>query len=148
MLEDFFENITVYDNRATSASYEKLEDGRYAVRLNVEAKKYHADGGGTEREVALAGEIDVGIFGEDDKVLYLEKRLMDGEAGVIEVIVDEEPHEAGIDPYNKLIDRNPEDNVTRVTSSSGGYQDALRLALPKPLRAVRRDPSALLFHGR
>ena len=45
---------------------------------------------------------------------------MDGDISVIEVIVDEEPHEAGIDPYNKLIDRNPEDNVTRVTSLSEG----------------------------
>ena len=116
MLEDFFENITVYDNRATSASYEKREDGRYAVRLNVEAKKYHADGDGTEREVMLADEIDVGVFGEDDKVLYLEKRRMEGDHELIEVIVDEEPHEAGIDPYNKLIDRNPEDNMTRVTT--------------------------------
>ena len=59
----------------------------------------------------------MGVFGEDDKVLYLEKHRMDGDGAisVIEVIVDEEPHEAGIDPYNKLIDRNPEDNVTRVT---------------------------------
>ena len=32
----------------------------------------------------------------------------------LEVIVDELPIEAGIDPYNKLIDRNPNDNVQSV----------------------------------
>ncbi len=32
----------------------------------------------------------------------------------LEVIVDKEPLEAGIDPYNKLIDRNPDDNVKKV----------------------------------
>jgi hypothetical protein len=31
-----------------------------------------------------------------------------------ELVVDAEPRRAGIDPFNKLIDRNPEDNVTRT----------------------------------
>jgi hypothetical protein len=30
---------------------------------------------------------------------------------VIEIIVGEKPVKAGIDPFNKLIDRNPKDNV-------------------------------------
>jgi hypothetical protein len=30
------------------------------------------------------------------------------------VIVDKQPAQAGIDPLNKLIDRNPEDNVVKV----------------------------------
>ncbi len=29
----------------------------------------------------------------------------------VEIVVDEEPVKAGIDPYNKLIDRVPTDNV-------------------------------------
>ena len=36
---------------------------------------------------------------------------------VIEVVVDEEPRRAGIDPFNKLVDRNPENNTTDVTGS-------------------------------
>jgi ABC-2 type transport system permease protein len=31
-----------------------------------------------------------------------------------EVTVDQQPARAGIDPYNKLIDRNPDDNVITV----------------------------------
>jgi ABC-2 type transport system permease protein len=34
---------------------------------------------------------------------------------VLDLIVAKEPMKAGIDPYNKLIDRTPEDNVTGVT---------------------------------
>jgi hypothetical protein len=30
------------------------------------------------------------------------------------VVVDEEPTQVGIDPYNKLIDRTPKDNVRDV----------------------------------
>jgi len=32
------------------------------------------------------------------------------------VVVDEQPTRAGIDPYNKLIDRNSDDNMVDVTS--------------------------------
>ena len=37
-------------------------------------------------ELQLADAIDVGVFGEDDKVLYLEKRRLDGSGGIIEVM--------------------------------------------------------------
>ena len=33
---------------------------------------------------------------------------------VVDLIVASEPRQAGIDPYNKLIDRTPEDNVIAV----------------------------------
>jgi hypothetical protein len=35
-----------------------------------------------------------------------------------EVTVDREPARAGIDPYNKLIDRKPDDNVVAVERNS------------------------------
>ena len=34
---------------------------------------------------------------------------------VLDLVVPKEPKKAGIDPYNKLIDRTPEDNVASVT---------------------------------
>ena len=36
-------------------------------------------------------------------------------ATTLTFVVPKEPKKAGIDPYNKLIDRTPEDNVTGVT---------------------------------
>jgi hypothetical protein len=32
----------------------------------------------------------------------------------IEIVVDAEPHKAGSDPYNKLVDRVPDDNVKEL----------------------------------
>lgn len=124
MLEDLFENITLYDNRATEATYEKRSDGKYVVRLNIEAKKYYADGTGDESETPMADFVDIAVFGDkgdgtppEGKVLYLGKRRIDGSTSVLQIVVDEEPVKAGIDPFNKLIDRNPEDNVTNVSTS-------------------------------
>ena len=52
-------------------------------------------------------------FGEEP--LFLEKRRITERTTTIEVVVDERPVRAGIDPYNKLIDRDSEDNVRMVS---------------------------------
>ena len=48
------------------------------------------------------------------KALHMEKRRFNTDKSTIEFVVDEKPTFAGIDPYNKLIDRNPEDNLIAV----------------------------------
>ncbi len=35
-----------------------------------------------------------------------------------ELVVDERPVRAGIDPYNKLVDRNSDDNVKKVKETA------------------------------
>jgi hypothetical protein len=42
------------------------------------------------------------------------------------VVVDQEPKKAGIDPLNKLIDRNPENNITSVSAAAGTTAVAVR----------------------
>ncbi|MCZ6918358.1 MAG: M1 family aminopeptidase [Gemmatimonadetes bacterium] len=121
VIEDMFETITLYDNRATDAVYRDLGDGTYAVTLELSSTKFRADGKGVETEIAVNDWIDVGVFGEGEVdgveqeiILYLKKHRIDGSTTEVEVIVDQLPLRAGIDPHNKLIDRNPDDNVTRV----------------------------------
>lgn len=48
-------------------------------------------------------------------MLYLAKRAVPDGDSRITLTVDSEPFEAGIDPYNKLIDRVADDNRMRVT---------------------------------
>jgi ABC-2 type transport system permease protein len=48
-------------------------------------------------------------------VLYLAKHRFTGKDTTLELVVDEAPFDAGIDPYNKLIDRVSDDNRKRVT---------------------------------
>jgi hypothetical protein len=45
----------------------------------------------------------------------LERHHITREDPVVTVVVDEVPYEAGLDPYNKLIDRVSVDNRKRVT---------------------------------
>lgn len=46
--------------------------------------------------------------------LYLQKTWLTPGEHVIEIYVDEVPVKAGIDPYNKLIDRVSDDNLIAV----------------------------------
>lgn len=61
IIEDLFESITFYDNRAVSASYLAQDDGTFTIRLRVQAKKLRADATGTEKEVPVNDMIDIGI---------------------------------------------------------------------------------------
>jgi ABC-2 type transport system permease protein len=116
LVDDMFESIVLYENKATSAVVTR-EGGKYKVQLAVETGKRKADGSGNETPIAMNDLIDVGVFSgtkEHLKKLYMEKQRFSTDKSTVEVVVDEKPTYAGIDPYNKLIDRNPEDNLIAV----------------------------------
>jgi ABC-2 type transport system permease protein len=122
-LDDLFERIVLYDNRATSATWSRQPDGRYAVHLTVESKRFIASGNGREQEAPVDEWMDIGVFGAKEaggpdpgRPLLVEKRHITQSSMVFDLLVDGEPARAGIDPFNKLIDRNPDNNVTDVSS--------------------------------
>ena len=124
IISDMFRNITLYENKVVEAKYQKTEDNRYRVTLKVDAKKFRVrpDGLGTEDEIGINDYIDIGVFSgrpennisPGKKVLYLEKHKITKPETSIEIMVDEIPWQAGIDPYNKLIDKVPENNIKKV----------------------------------
>ncbi|MCB0844843.1 MAG: hypothetical protein KDE26_16425, partial [Bacteroidetes bacterium] len=122
ILTDMFETITLFDNKVTEATYEKLDDDTYKVAFKVEANKLRDDGHGEETEIRINDYIDIGIFGREkvdgkwkDIPLYFQKHKIDKKEMEFEFTVNSQPREVGIDPYNKLIDRKPDDNTKRVT---------------------------------
>ena len=82
--------------------------------MTVEAKKVRADGRGQEHAVPLHDLIDIGVLDANGKFLYLQKHKIEQEKTDFTVTVDKVPAQAGIDPVDKLIDRNPDDNVIAV----------------------------------
>jgi ABC-type transport system involved in multi-copper enzyme maturation permease subunit len=112
--DDLFQNITLYDLRAVSADYASRSDGKYDVHLTLEAKKFYADNRGQEKPTPVNDWIDVGVQDASGKYLYLQKQKIDKEKTDVTVTVDQPPAKAGIDPVDKLVDRNPDDNVIAV----------------------------------
>jgi hypothetical protein len=121
LLEDLFWKITLFDNRISDASATRLPDGRYRVTLKVHAGKVYVDGTGRETAAQPDVPVDIGVFaappgkGMDGKPLYLEKRLLPAGDSTLTLTVDGVPAEAGIDPFNELIDRVSGDNRRAVT---------------------------------
>ena len=122
LIEDLFETITLYDSRAVEATATPVGDGEYRVRWVVEVKKLRSDDRGSEREIPVNDLMDVAVLGEKGEPLFMEKRRITGPRMTFEATVRQRPAKAGVDPYNKLIDRNPEDNTTRVTVGAAGAQ--------------------------
>ena len=66
----------------------------------------------------IADYIDIGVFSgkkDHEKPLYLKKEKLSQEKQIFEIVVDTLPTRAGIDPYNKLIDRVSDDNEIDVS---------------------------------
>ncbi|WP_179320150.1 ABC transporter permease/M1 family aminopeptidase [Winogradskyella helgolandensis] len=142
VIKDMFETITVYDNKIKSATSTELDNGKYKVDIEFEVSKYRNDDKGKQifSEVGrdsisylpegktkpiislqLKDYIDIGIFTEKDvdgtmkeEQLYLKKHKVTAIDNKITIIVDEKPAEVGVDPYNKLIDRNSGDNRQKL----------------------------------
>ncbi|MEM9527241.1 MAG: hypothetical protein AAGA31_11570 [Bacteroidota bacterium] len=135
-LKESFEEITLYENRAVAATATLLEPTQlateakatakntYEVVLKIDTRKIKYDGNGNELAYPTAPSlIEIAVFGADGRnavgktektPLYLEKRWFTPGEHTITVRVAGEPVMAGVDPYNKLIDRVSEDNLVGV----------------------------------
>ncbi len=121
-LTDTWQKITLYDNKVTEAKAMPTGNkGEYKVTLKVDVAKVWIDNKGNDIPAKNMNDyIDIGVFAaksnnkdgrSQTNPLYLKKyKLTDGQH-TISVIVKGKPVNVGIDPYAKLIDRQPNDNM-------------------------------------
>jgi ABC-2 type transport system permease protein len=142
VITDMFETITLYDNRIKKATSKKLANGKYQVEIEFDVAKYKADDQGKRifkddqgktlsykkkgdiietTSFPLNDYIEIGVFTEEtikdkkvEKELYLKKYKINKIDNKVTIIVDEKPTEVGVDPYNKLIDANSNDNRKKL----------------------------------
>lgn len=139
MITDMFETITLYRNRIVDVKSTELDNGKYQVDIEFNVSKYRNNEKGkrfyesdsltyqTEKmkkpihSVKLADYIEIGIFGEKEvngkkteTELYLKKHKITAINNKVTLIVDKEPKEVGVDPYNKLIDTDSDDNRRKL----------------------------------
>jgi aminopeptidase N len=116
LLSDLFEKITLYENRAISASSRALPNGRYEVTLKVSARKLYADANGAQKEAPMDEWVDIGAYDAKGDALYLQKQRVKSGESTFTFEVAARPAKAGIDPVVKLVDRRPEDNTVPVSN--------------------------------
>lgn len=123
-VDDGFKKIVLYENRVMDAKTKALDNGTWETTFTVNSKKIYYDNKGKEESVDVKDNlVDIGLFGEDivndDGVtiknpLYFELKWLKSGDNTFTIITDKKPLKAGIDPYNKLIDRNSDDNLKTV----------------------------------
>lgn len=123
-INDGFKEIVLYENRVLSAKTKQLPNKKWETTFTVNSHKTYYDNTGREENIDTKNNlVDIGLFGEDIKndegvaiknPLYFELKWLKPGENTFTVITDEKPLKAGIDPYNKLIDRNSDDNLKTV----------------------------------
>jgi aminopeptidase N len=122
LIQDLFETITLFSNRVESSSYKKVNN-EYEVTLNTITEKFRADSLGKEQSIPLNDYIDLAVFGldpkdaETEKVLLKQRVKIRGRQNKFVFRVKELPVRVGIDPYNYLVDRIPDDNIKGVSEN-------------------------------
>ncbi|MEQ8773464.1 MAG: M1 family aminopeptidase, partial [Erythrobacter sp.] len=119
LVRDLLQRITLYDLKAEEAVVRELDDGRFETVLTIKATKFYADGEGREIEAPLADRIEFGLFTERpgngafarENVIAMERRPIRSGRQKLRIVTDRPPEWVGIDPYNKYVDRNSDDNL-------------------------------------
>lgn len=120
-LTDTWQKITLYDNKLIDLkSAPTGNKNEYKVTLTVNAGKVWIDKKGNDVAAKNMNDyIDIGVFGANTtnkegrlvtNPLYLKRHKLTAGKHIITMIVKGKPVNAGIDPYNKLIDRLMGDN--------------------------------------
>jgi ABC-2 type transport system permease protein len=124
-LTDTWQKITLYDSKVTDVKATPTgKQNEYRVTLKVNVAKVYIDDKGNDIPVKNMNDyIDIGVFGTENKnkegrsqinPLYLKKYRLTAGQHTITIIVKGKPASVGIDPYNKLIDRMPGDNLKEL----------------------------------
>jgi ABC-2 type transport system permease protein len=120
-IQDLFSQITIYDLRAKTVTHEEVAEGKTKVTFTVSAQQFSADGKGQETEQPFAKEVELVLFSQDpnkfnpdNKIIYQGLHGIESGDSVIEIIVDELPGFAGIDPFVRFIDRDTGNNIIKL----------------------------------
>ncbi|HWY33154.1 MAG TPA: hypothetical protein VNX68_00825, partial [Nitrosopumilaceae archaeon] len=121
-LSDTWQKITLYDNKVVEAKVTPTGNKEeYRVTIKVDVGKVWIDDKGNDVVAKTMNDyMDIGVFAADTKSkegrsqvnpLYLRKHKLTAGQHILNIIVKGKPVRVGIDPYAKLIDRQPNDNL-------------------------------------
>lgn len=117
-IEDSFNEVVIYDMDLKVISCKAIEGAKYGVTLQVNVTKnaQYAD-----KPLPPDMDIDVALFAQpqaawdrNTKPLYLKKHHFNQLQTIINIVVDQKPTTAAIDPYAYLLDGNLANNVQNI----------------------------------
>ncbi len=114
--------MTLWDVKTTRADVQPSGNGDFRVTLTVVAKKMRGDSVGHTHAVPMDDYVEVGAFTSDKgdlgAPLYLKRQRIRSGEQTIAFTVPVRPARAGVDPYHKLIERQRDDNLAALPSTT------------------------------
>ncbi len=119
LISDMFENITLFSNRVIDAEAKKVGD-EFEVTIKTSSEKFRPDSLGKETPMPINDYIDIGMFekpkhsGGVGHPMLISRVKVNKKDNTYTFRLKHKPYQVGIDPYNYLIDRVPDDNLKSV----------------------------------
>ena len=116
LIEESFRQIARYDLKAGPARYQRMEDGRYRVTIQLRARKDRIDElTGLASEGRLDVPLQVGVYDRDAsdehaRTLYLGAHRLGVGQSEVSVIVWQEPGMVAVEPTVRLVELDRRDN--------------------------------------
>ncbi|MFD1167239.1 M1 family aminopeptidase [Sphingobacterium daejeonense] len=141
LVTDLIETVTIYDNKVKDVKVNPLSNGKYEVEMDYQVSKYRTDPLGKRmyedvkgtalsvkdgkkniQSLPLKDYVEVAVYGkpvkqgefEVDNPLYLKKIKIDKINNKFKMVLDKMPYEVGVDPDNKLLDTDSNDNRKKI----------------------------------
>ena len=111
-VDEWLEQVVLYDLSIPAATATRLPDGRFAVSMEVKAAKLEGDTANPVGEI-----VDLAVYG-GDSLLTAQQPLLTSRDTTLTITVDAQPDRVVIDPFVRRIDRERSDNTRKVILSS------------------------------
>ena len=121
LIDDWFKRVTTYDLSIEDTKCKQLDNGKYEISIKLQSKRFETQADGSLKEIQINEPIAIGLFSkypssanEKNGLLYLKSHQINKELMEINLIVDELPEYAAIDPYGTRCDEDFVDNLVRL----------------------------------
>jgi hypothetical protein len=107
LLQDLLADNAFWELELKTNKAQQLAPNRWRITLGIRARKVER----AEQRVAMDEPVDIAVFGDDGKAIYHQKHRIRSGYQVVTIDIQKHPRSAGVDPFYKLLDRMPENNV-------------------------------------
>lgn len=120
LIDDWVKRIITYDLSIKTATYKKLKNNTYEVKVIVAAQRYLTNKNGKEDKININELINIAVYNShpkdftENETLYLKSHRINGEEIEFNCIVNEIPKYISIDPHFTRLDRTISDNIKMI----------------------------------
>ncbi|MBD2252781.1 ABC transporter permease/M1 family aminopeptidase [Nostoc parmelioides] len=114
VISELFAQVITYQVSLTDAVWQNLPDGKYKIKLKVEAQKLYTSNLGEQKSAVLNIPFTVSLEDASGNRIYQQKHQVNQQQATIEVVTDELPTYAAVDGSYILPSAVLQDNVKRL----------------------------------